>query len=207
MLWQCAAYVAFAFLMGSVLFSYHLPLWLKKVDVVAQSADHNPGTANAFKGAGVGIGLLCLLCDMGKGFVPVWLAVRARGISFPLLPLVLLAPVAGHAFSPWYPFGGGKAIATAFGVLIGLLPFSKAVWVLVIWYLFFSLAMVIRPNEKRSVAAFLCFAATTALIGLFGTHRPLVALGCALISAVPIAKNYRDLARAEAALPPKEAQA
>lgn len=205
MLWYTLGYAALAFLLGSALPSYHLPLWFKQVDVVAKSEDHNPGTANAFKYAGVGVGLLCLVCDLGKGFLPVWLAVHNAGISFSLLPLIMLAPVAGHAFSPWYPFHGGKAIATAFGVLIGLLPYSQVVLLLVAWYLFFSLAVVIRPNEKRSVVTFLCFAATTALIALTHTHRPVIALGCALISAVPIFKNYMDLTRAEQAMTAKDA--
>ena len=40
-------YSIFGFLLGGVLFSYHLPKLLRGVDIVALSPDHNPGTANA----------------------------------------------------------------------------------------------------------------------------------------------------------------
>ena len=47
MLLSQLCFVILGFLSGSILFSYHLPLWFKRVDVVRTSADHNPGTANA----------------------------------------------------------------------------------------------------------------------------------------------------------------
>lgn len=190
------AFVILGFLLGSVLFSYHLPLWIKHVDIVAESADHNPGTSNAFKLAGVPVGILCLLLDMGKGFVPVWLSLRVLGPFFPLLPLVIAVPVLGHAVSPWYSFRGGKAIASAFGVLTGLLPFSCAVWVLIFWYLFFSLVIVVRPNERRSVATFLFFV-VCCVGGAFITKHFSIALGCALMASVPIYRNQQDIKRAE----------
>lgn len=196
MLWQELIHLLLSFLLGSILFSYHLPLLIKHINIVADSSDHNPGSANVFRLAGRPMGLLCLALDMMKGFLPVWLALRRFGPFAPMLPLIIAAPVIGHAFSPWYPFQGGKAIATAFGVLIGLLPCSPAVWVLVFWYLFFSLVMVIRPNEKRSVIAFLCFALTVALISL-RTGALSIAIGCALTSAVPIVKNHADIRRAQ----------
>ena len=148
---------------------------------------------------GIPVGLLCLLTDMAKGFLPVWLAVRRFGPQFPLLPLVMAAPALGHALAPWYAFRGGKAIATAFGVLAGLLPFSHAVWALVFWYLFFSLVLIIRPNERRSIFAFLMFSLTCAAVSI-RTGRHWLALGCALLAAVPIVKNHADLERAQAAM-------
>lgn len=194
MLFHQLFYAISGFLSGSILFSYHLPLWLKGINVVSQSADHNPGSANAIKLAGVPIGLLCLLADMLKGFVPVWLALRSLGPGFPLIPLVIAAPVLGHAFTPWYSFRGGKAIAVSFGALAGLLPLCLHVWVLIFWYLFFSLIIIIRPNERRSVITFICFALTCAA-SAFVTGRFLVALGCVLLSAGPVCKNHADLHR------------
>lgn len=196
MFWEQLFFLFFSFLMGSILFSYHLPLWVRKVDIVAISPDHNPGTSNAFRFAGVPVGILCLLMDLGKGFLPVWLATRRLGPFFPMLPLVMLGPVLGHAIAPWYSFRGGKAIASAFGVLIGLMPFSNAVWVLVFWYLFFSLAVVIHPNERRSVVTFLVFTLCCAA-GAFFTRHFAIAIGCALMASVPIHKNYVDIRRAE----------
>lgn len=197
MFWQELLFIGAGFLLGNILFSYHLPKLLKGVDTVAVSKDANPGTANAMKYAGVPIGLMCLFMDMFKGFLPVYLSIRAMGVRFPALPLVMLAPVLGHAMALWYPFRGGKCIATVFGVLIGLMPFSNAAWMLVFWYLFFSLIIVIHPNEKRSVYTFFFFAACCALGAALWTHHYLMALGCVIVASVAGERNLSSYRRME----------
>ncbi len=183
---------AFAgFCLGGVLFSYHLPKLLKGVDVCRLSADGNPGTVNAFKYAGVPVGILCLLCDLCKGFAPVFLAARILDPGRLWFALILCAPVLGHATAPLYHNRSGKAIAASFGVLLGLLPRSFLVVALVVLYLFFSLILVINPHERRTVAVFGLFAAA-AFGAAFFTRRWSFALGSVLLSAVVIAKNYRD---------------
>ena len=191
---QGVFFICVGFLLGSVLFSYHVPLWIKHVDIVKLSPDHNPGTVNAIHLTNVPIGLLCLALDMLKGFLPVALAMRLMGPAHPLFPLVMLAPVLGHALAPWYSFPGGKAIATAFGVLAGLLPFSLAGFVLVFWYVFYSVVLVIQPHEKRSVVTFICFIFSCAL-GMIWTRHFTIAMGCLLLALVPMYKNYVDYRR------------
>lgn len=198
MFWKQLALTLNGYLLGSILFSYHFPLWMKRFDVVRDSEDHNPGTANAFRYAGVPVGILCLLCDLAKGALPIWVGLHVMGNQFPLLPLLMAAPVLGHATAPWYGFSGGKAIAAAFGVLIGLLPVTRAVYVLVFWYLFFSLLWVIHPNERRSVVTFVAFTLTMAAFAL-KTGRFDLALGCGLLSLPPVYKNYIDIERAKQA--------
>ena len=196
--WESLFFILTGFALGGVLFSYHVPKLLKGVDVTRSSVDHNPGTANAFKLAGVPIGLLCLLLDLAKGFMPVYLATRRVPLGFALLPFVMLAPVLGHAMAPLYHRRGGKAIATAFGVLIGLLPQSNAVWVLVFWYLFFSLVRVIHPNERRSFVTF-CVTAACCAGGALVTGHTMAGLGCVLVCAVPAYRNYIGIREVEQA--------
>lgn len=189
-------FVPLGYLCGSVLFSYHFPKWLRHIDIVALSGDHNPGTSNAFRYAGVPVGALCLFADVMKGALPVWLYIRYFGIQSPVLPLVMAAPLVGHAYTLWYSFRGGKAIATAFGVLIGLFPLAFPLGMLVFWYLFFSLALVIHPNERRTVYAFICYAACSIGGALYTGHMWL-GLGCVLVAIIPIRKNAADISRAE----------
>lgn len=187
-------YLLFALLgfsLGSVLFSYHLPKLLKGVDICVLSADHNPGTANAFHHAGVPVGILCLLCDLTKGFVPVFLAMRSLDPRSPWFALVIAAPALGHAMAPLYHHRGGKAIAATFGALLGLLPVSFLVFVLAALYLFFSLVRIIRPNERRTVVVFTLFAAL-AVADAAQTGRWPFALGAVLLSLTVIAKNIQD---------------
>jgi glycerol-3-phosphate acyltransferase PlsY len=68
-------YSFFGYLSGSVLYSYLIPKYFCHVDVRTVNEDQNPGAFNAFSVAGPRIGLLCVLCDIGKGFLPVFLAV------------------------------------------------------------------------------------------------------------------------------------
>ena len=56
MYWPVVCFIAAGFVSGSVLYSMVLPRWIKGVDVVALSDDHNPGTANAFIKAGIPCG-------------------------------------------------------------------------------------------------------------------------------------------------------
>ena len=182
--------VAAAFLLGSVLFSYHLPKWLRHVDVVRDSADHNPGTANAFVLAGAPVGMLCLTLDMAKGFVPVFWGMRV--LDWRQLPFaaVLAAPVLGHALAPLNRFHGGKCIATSFGVLLGLLPTSYMVLVLAGLYIFFSVAVKIHPNRYRSMLTFFLFGLVCALHFIPDGDYSL-GLGCCLVAAIACLRHTR----------------
>jgi glycerol-3-phosphate acyltransferase PlsY len=113
------ALISLAFLCGSLPFS----VWLGKILLgldVRTFGDGNPGAANAFRTGNKLIGLLALLLDISKAAAPVGWAyfnLDIRGI--PML-LIAVAPILGHVFSPFLGFRGGKALATALGVWIGL---------------------------------------------------------------------------------------
>lgn len=117
MIW--VGYVVIAFLFGSIPFSLWLGKLFLKVDV-RQVGDGNPGAANVFKAGGKTIGLLSLLLDVTKAALPVGLAyhnLEIRGIP---MVLIAVAPIFGHVFSPFLGFKGGKGLASALGVWIGL---------------------------------------------------------------------------------------
>ena len=130
-------YLLFGYLSGSVLYSYLIPKHFCHVDVRTANEDQNPGAFNAFSAAGPRVGLFCVLCDIGKGFLPVFLAVHSSAVSMGswLFALILLAPVAGHAWPFLQPAKGGKAISVSFGVLLGLLPDLRPALLLAAFYL------------------------------------------------------------------------
>ena len=146
-------YVCFAilgYLMGSVLFAPLFGRLFGKGDIVGRSKDRNP--ANAFIQGGIGCGLLTLLCDLGKGFLPVFLCLRLRGDRPVLelgLALVLLAPVLGHIFPLYRHFQGGKGIAATFGSLLGLTPDLYPALTLAFFFILFSLVIRITPHFYR----------------------------------------------------------
>ena len=183
--WPLIGFVAAGFFSGSILYSLILPKWIKGVDIVAVSDDHNPGTANAMKYAGKLVGSLCLICDLGKGFFPVWIAAQFLPVGAFSFALVMAAPVMGHAFSPMLRGRGGKAIAATFGVLLGLLPYWQPVAILVVLYIFFSVVVVIRPHRLRTIWTFTLFAAG----GLLFCKAASIVIGGVAISAVVLCRH------------------
>lgn len=190
MFWHELTMIVLGVLCGSVLFGCFLPMKLKGMDVTELSDDHNPGTANAMKYAGVTVGILCLAGDLFKGILPIHMAVRLGLPAGPLFPLVMAAPVFGHAYSLFHRGKGGKAIAVSFGVLLGLLPVQTDLLVLLCaLYLVFSLVIIIRPHTKRTRVTFGLFGCGA--VGLLCMERipPGMCMGALLIAGIVLHKN------------------
>lgn len=193
MFWHELTMIVMGVLCGSVLFGRFLPMKLKGVDVTKLSGDHNPGTANAMKYAGITVGSLCLAGDLFKGILPVHIAVRLGLPAEPLFPLVMAAPVFGHAYSLFHRGRGGKAIAVSFGVLLGLLPLQTDLLILLCaLYLFFSLIFIIRPHTKRTRVTFGLFGCGA--VGLLCLERLSfgMCMGALLITGVVLHRNRPD---------------
>jgi glycerol-3-phosphate acyltransferase PlsY len=149
-------WTAIAFVAGSLPFSVWLPRLALRADV-RRYGDGNPGSANAWKAGGWRVGLPALLLDYFKGAVPVGMAHYVAGLTGWMLVPVALAPVMGHAFSPFLRFRGGKALAVTFGVWTGLMLGTGPL----ILGLFFTLFYLVQSNDGWAtllgMAAFLGF--------------------------------------------------
>ncbi|MEC0266248.1 glycerol-3-phosphate acyltransferase [Paenibacillus anseongense] len=127
-------WTACAFLSGALMFSYWLGLLARHhLDHIG---DGNPGALNLWRAAGYRIGLAGIILDFLKGYlVLVWIlgfsldTTRVQGYA--LIP-VALAPIVGHAFSPFLKGKGGKAIAVTFGVWSALTKFEASLALAVI---------------------------------------------------------------------------
>jgi len=98
----------------------------------------NPGATNVLRSGNKVAAVLTLLLDALKGFVPV-LLVKLYGEPFGLdegtLALVAIAAFLGHLWPVFFRFKGGKGVATAAGVLLGLNPWlglaTLATWIII----------------------------------------------------------------------------
>lgn len=143
------------YLSGSVLYANVFGAIFGKKALYAQSKDQNPGTANAYRYGGFWCGTLTLLFDLLKGFLPVFLYLHfAPGQKGWGLSLILAAPVAGHIFSVFEGFRGGKGIATTFGSLLGLFPYRLPFFLLAAAFIFLSVGLRITPHYYRTLAAY-----------------------------------------------------
>ena len=80
------------FVLGSTLFAYWIPKLLKNIDICTLPDDHNPGVSNAFMYGGFLCGILSLICELAKGFIPVYLGQKCLDINS-----LLFVPVLGIA--------------------------------------------------------------------------------------------------------------
>lgn len=118
------------------MFSHWLGLIVLKRDI-RSLGDGNPGASNLFRAGGRVLGIVGLLLDYAKGVMPVLAARSGGGIEGLALIPVALAPVLGHAFSPWLRGRGGKAVAVTFGVWTGVSLWEGPVVLgalLTLWY-------------------------------------------------------------------------
>ena len=94
------------------------------------------GATNVSRLCGFRYGVATLACDLLKGAVPVWIALRLSPSPL-FVSIVAVAAVLGHVFSCFMHFRGGKAVATSIGVFLPLafwpLLGSCALCMLVIW--------------------------------------------------------------------------
>ena len=97
---------------------------------VREAGSGNIGATNVNRVLGKKLGVLTLLCDVAKGFLPVFIAsmiLPVDGNGELSVGLCGLAAVLGHMFSIYLGFKGGKGVATALGVFLFFSPWSIAI--------------------------------------------------------------------------------
>ncbi len=109
LIWIIAAYliggIPFGFLIGKA----------RGIDVRTVGSK-NIGATNVFRTVGKSWGLLAFTLDVLKGFLPTFFAPPSLAIWVGIMCVI------GHMLTPYMKFKGGKGVATAFGMLIGLIP-------------------------------------------------------------------------------------
>jgi glycerol-3-phosphate acyltransferase PlsY len=116
----------------------------------------NIGFTNVLRVSGKTAGILTLLGDFGKGWVCAWVAMHWLTVESYIM-VVAFAPILGHMFSPFLGFKGGKGVATAVGVVLGLSP-SIGLLLLLIWL---GAVAIWRYSSGGALAAFGCFPIVT----------------------------------------------
>ncbi|MCC4116939.1 glycerol-3-phosphate 1-O-acyltransferase PlsY [Aromatoleum toluclasticum] len=144
----------------------------------------NPGATNVLRSGNKSAALLTLLGDCAKGWLAVWGAARL-GFDATDTALAGLAAFLGHVFSVFLRFNGGKGVATALGVLLGINGWV-ALSALATW-------LVIAFTTRYSSAAALCAALATPVAGyvLLGATPVVGILG--LIAAILIWRHSANI--------------
>jgi glycerol-3-phosphate acyltransferase PlsY len=143
------------------------------------------GGNNLMANAGVGWGLFGGALDATKGIAALWLA-QSIGAPYPWSLLAGLFAVAGHNWSVWLGFRGGKGIATGLGVM-GFVTWPEALIAAVIFAIFNW--RIIRNGTTATIIAFVSLGILYLITG-----RPIeiFLMGFGIAGLIYIA-SYNDL--------------
>ena len=190
--WILAAYlvggIPFGFLIGK----------MRGVDVRTVGSK-NIGATNVFRTVGKKWGVLAFACDVLKGLIPTLLAKQwaldpelpPDGSWFPLVVGVMC--VVGHMLTPYMKFRGGKGVATAFGMLLGLAP-ALVGMAFALFAVVFALSHYISLGSI-SAAAFLMVAVWFPMLGPEGWRTLPQCVLVTLMAAFVIFKHRANIGR------------
>ena len=181
-----------AYIIGSVPTGYLLGK-LRGVDVRTIGSG-NVGATNVARAVGKSQGIITLIADAAKGYLPVFTALQLGQDSL-TVALTGIAVFLGHLYPLFLNFRGGKGVATGFGALLALAPIATLVLVVV-----FALTVV----ATRIVSLGSLATAVAAPLSLWLFHQPpvIVAMGC-FLGAMVIIRHRANIQRLLAGTEPR----
>ena len=173
--WGLAAY-----LIGSIPTGF---LWARARGIdIRTVGSGNIGATNVMRVLGKGPGIMVLLIDAAKGFLPVFLA-NGQGVALPIV--CCLAVIAGHNWTCWLKFKGGKGVATTAGAMLAILPIPLLCG-LVVWGVVFGISRYVS-------LASICGAAATPVATWF--YNPTFFWLTVLMAVVVVYKHKSNIQR------------
>ncbi|HVO94548.1 MAG TPA: glycerol-3-phosphate 1-O-acyltransferase PlsY [Terriglobales bacterium] len=184
--------IIFAYLLGSIPTGYVLGSFAG-VDIRAVGSG-NIGATNVARVVGKWSGIVTLIVDAAKGFIPVYAASLA-GLSGSETALAGLAAVLGHLFPIFLKFKGGKGVATALGVLLAVAPLVTLILLVVF-------AAVMAATRIVSLSSITAALAAPVALWLLSYSFVEVVLGAALAVLI-VARHYGNICRLLAGTEPR----
>lgn len=175
-----------AYLIGSVSFGI-LASKLFNIADPRTMGSKNPGATNVMRQGNKVAAIFTLLGDMLKATILLLIA-KFYGVSDSLIVLIALAVMIGHVYPIYYQFKGGKGVATALGILLGISP-VLALSVFIIWIIIF---FIWKFSSLAAIGATL----SSPIIALWiGLSNQLVFLMCilSLIILIRHKSNIKNL--------------
>ncbi|MEK6732112.1 MAG: glycerol-3-phosphate 1-O-acyltransferase PlsY [Candidatus Omnitrophota bacterium] len=188
---------AAAYLIGSIPTAYIFGRALKGIDI-REHGSGNTGATNVFRVIGKVPGIIVLIIDIIKGFIcATYLASGFMYLAPVVRPemyriLVGLCAIAGHNWTVFLKFKGGKGVATSAGVVIGLIP--KIFWLgFMVWLITFFITGFVSLSSIIAIVSVPIFTLA------FGEPAEIVVFMCllCLIIVYKHRANIRRLARGE----------
>lgn len=155
--WQVLLVVLVSYFCGNI--SFARTISNSQHEDITKFGSGNPGSTNTLRRYGFKFGLLNLILDMLKSYVPAMISYYLFGKSLPMLYISGLACVIGHNYPIVWKFKGGKGVASIMGIFLAANPLATLI-VLVIGFIVWALF------EYGSIVSLLCVTALTVIEGL-----------------------------------------
>ncbi len=132
-----------SYLIGSISFAVVVSKAMRLPDPHTYGSG-NPGATNVLRTGNKLAAVLTLLGDALKGYVALFLAKALIGVEVDswVLPAVAVAAFLGHLFPVFHGFKGGKGVATALGILLGIDAWlglaTLSTWLIVAFFMRYS---------------------------------------------------------------------
>jgi len=177
-----------AYFLGGVPWGVVLGRLFKGVDVRSYGSGAI-GATNTHRVLGWKFSVAVFALDFLKGLLPVLLA---RWLDAPgwVVGGVAVASVAGHCWSPFIGFKGGKGMATGGGAAVGLLP-----WLFFLLFPMIAIVALTRYVSLASIAAAFLGAALVAAYAIWGSFPEWWAAGVAVVSAIIVLQHRGNIRR------------
>jgi acyl phosphate:glycerol-3-phosphate acyltransferase len=174
-----------SYLLGSIPFGYIFARLIGKTDI-REHGSGNIGATNILRVMGWKIALPVFVLDLLKGYLAVTLAKTVGDLPLLQLTAGLLAMV-GHSFPVFIGFRGGKAAATAIGVLLAI-----SGWVTMA--LFASAALVLLFTGYVSLASIIGSLLVPVFFWIFGFDYVYIVFGLA-VALLIIIRHHANIRR------------
>lgn len=160
--WQLLLVIVISYFFGNVTFARIIAK--SKHKDITKLGSGNPGSTNTLRNFGLKLGILNLVLDLLKGFIPSLVAFYLFGQNYVYLYIAGISTIVGHIYPVIYKFKGGKGIATMMGVFLAANPIATLSMIVVA-------ALVWLCFQYGSVASFLCVTVLTCVESVL--HRDL----------------------------------
>lgn len=151
----------------------------------------NPGASNMLRSGNKKAAALTLVGDALKGLIAVLLAKCLQSmfdLGDGIVAIAAIAAVVGHMWPLFFHFKGGKGVATALGVMLGM-SFWTAAWAVAIWL------FVATKFKKSSLAALIAAACAPFISFIVQGHHPKLSWALFLVAILVLYRHKENIQR------------
>jgi glycerol-3-phosphate acyltransferase PlsY len=186
--------IVIAYLLGSIPTSVWVGRSFFDIDI-REYGSGNAGATNTYRVLGPRWGTFVMVIDMLKGFLAAKMAFLLpeyadNEVAFQNLQTGLgLSAVVGHIFPLWADFRGGKGVATLFGVVLGISPYT-AVSCVGIFLLVLYLTRFVSLSSILASIAFPVF-----ILVIFNVENPLYRIFAITVALLILLTHQKNIGR------------